>query len=62
MRPNVMPSWESYEAAVGYRAGSHELVKLEYEVHQGPSINGTQQNTLAVQFVTTLRPISVAGH
>ena len=62
MRPNAFPGWQSYEAAVGYRAGSHELVKLEYEMHQGPSINGTQQNTLALQFVATFRPISVAGH
>jgi hypothetical protein len=60
--PSAIPGWRTYEAAVGYRAGKHQLVKLEYEVQQGPSISGTQQNTLAVQFVTTLRPISVASH
>lgn len=60
--PGAFPGWRSYEAAVGYRAGRNELVKLEYEVQQGPAISGTQQNTLAVQFVTTLRPISLAHH
>ena len=62
MSPSAIPGWRSYETAVGYRAGKHELVKLEYEVQQGPAISGAQQNTLAIQFVTTLRPISVARH
>jgi len=35
---------------------------VEYEVRQGPNINSTQQNTLAVQFVTTLGPLSLAAH
>jgi hypothetical protein len=60
--PSAIPGWRTYEGAVGYRAGKHQLVKLEYEVQQGPSISGAQQNTLALQFVTTLRPISVARH
>ena len=60
--PGAFPGSRSYEAAVGYRAGKNELVKLEYEVQQGPAISGTKQNTLAVPFVTTLRPISVASH
>lgn len=62
MNPSAFPGWRSYEAAVGYRAGKRELVKLEYEVQQGPGIGGTRQNTLAIQFVTTLRSISVARH
>ena len=60
--PSAIPGWRTYEGAVGYRAGKHQLVKLEYEVRQGPNITGAQQNTLAIQFVTTLRPISVAAH
>jgi hypothetical protein len=59
---SAVPGWRSYEAAVGYHAGKHELVKLEYEVQQGPGITAAQQNTLAIQFVTTLRPISLARH
>lgn len=60
--PSAIPGWRTYEAAVGYRAGKHQLIKLEYEMLQGPAISGTQRNTLAIQFVTRLRPISVAGH
>jgi hypothetical protein len=60
--PGAYPRWQWYEAAVGYRPGRHELVKVGYEVRQGPNINGTQQNTLAVQFVTTLGPLSFAAH
>jgi hypothetical protein len=61
IRPNLFPGWQSYEAAVGYRPGTHELVKVEYEVKQGPTIVGTQQNTLAIQFVTTLQALSISG-
>ena len=60
--PSAIQGWRSYEAAVGYRAGKYELVKLEYGRLQGPNISGTQQNTLAIQFVTTLHPISIATH
>jgi len=62
MSPSAFPGWRYYEAAFGYRAGKNELVKLEYEVQQGPTISSNQQNTLAIQFVTTLRPISLARH
>jgi hypothetical protein len=50
-----------YEFAVGYRPGTHELVKVDYEVQQGPAINGASQNTLAVQLVTSLHMLSFAG-
>jgi hypothetical protein len=59
---STFPGSRSYEAAVGYRAGKQELVKLEYEMQQGPGITAAQQNTLAIQFVTTLGPIPVAHH
>lgn len=61
IRPSSYSGWQSYEAAVGYRPGNHELIKLEYEIEQGPTISGTKQNTLALQFVTTLHPISFAA-
>ena len=52
----VSPSFGSgrrvYEAAVGFRPSASQLVKLEYETN----------NTVAIQFVTTLRPISFAGN
>jgi hypothetical protein len=47
--------------AVGYRPNSRQLVKLEYEIQQSPLIHGTQQNVLAVQVVTTLKPLMIAG-
>ena len=60
-RPSAFPGSQSYEFAVGYRAGSHELVKVDYEFNQGANIKGNQQNTLAIQFVTTLHPLSISG-
>jgi hypothetical protein len=59
---NAFPGFRAYEAAVGYRAAKHELIKLEYEAQQGPGITATQQNTLAIQFVTTLGPTPLAHH
>lgn len=59
---NVFASWRWYEGAVGYRLGRHELVKVDYEARQGADIHGAQQNTLAIQFVTTLGPLSFAAH
>jgi hypothetical protein len=52
MSASVGPSRRVYEAAVGFRPNAFELVKLEYETN----------NTVAIQFVTTLRPISIAGN
>jgi hypothetical protein len=45
------PGRNVFEAAVGFRPSTFELVKLGYET----------DNTVAIQFVTTLRPISLAG-
>ena len=59
---NTYAGWRWYEAAVGFRPGRHELVKLDYEAKQGSEIYGAQQNTLAIQFVTTLGPLSFAAH
>lgn len=58
---NIYQGWRWYEAAVGYRPGRHELVKLDYEVKQGSNIHGAQDNTLAVQFVATVPPLSFAA-
>jgi hypothetical protein len=52
MTASVGPSARVYEAAVGFRPNTFELVKLEYETNK----------TVAIQFVTTLRPISIAGN
>jgi hypothetical protein len=57
---NVIPRTEVYEAAVGFRPGRNELIKLGYEVQRGQAIRGTLNNILAMQFVTTLHPLSIA--
>jgi hypothetical protein len=61
IRPSFGANSQVYEFAVGYRPGTHELVKVDYEVRQGPAISGASQNTLAVQFITSLRMLSFAG-
>jgi hypothetical protein len=60
-RPNEGHPSQTYEFAVGYRVGAHELMKVDYEAQQGEGISGTSQNTLAVQFVTSLHMVSLAG-
>jgi hypothetical protein len=61
LRTSAYPAPNTYEMAVGYRPNSHQLVKLEYEIQQSPLIRGTLQNVLAVQVVTTLKPLTIAG-
>jgi hypothetical protein len=61
-RPNLGSPSQTYEFAVGYRVGEHELMKVDYEAQQGPGVIGASQNTLAVQFVTSLHMVSLAGH
>jgi hypothetical protein len=54
------PGREIYEVAVGFRPNPHQLVKVGYQIQQGPGLRGTLDNTFAVQLVTSLRPISMA--
>jgi hypothetical protein len=49
-----------YELAAGYRPSSHELIKLEYEILQGPAISATHEQIVAVQLVSTFGPLSAA--
>jgi len=37
-----------------------QLVKVGYEILQGPQIRGTLANTFGVQLVTVFRPVSIA--
>jgi hypothetical protein len=52
MSASYGPGENVFEAAVGFRPNTFQLVKLGYETDR----------TVAVQFVTTLRPISIAGN
>jgi hypothetical protein len=60
LRANAFPGREVYELALGYRPAAFELVKLGYEIQRGPATQGTPGNTLAIQFVTTFGPLSMA--
>jgi hypothetical protein len=52
MTDSAAPGYRVYEAGIGFRASASELVKLEYETNK----------TVAIQFVTTLRPIAFSGN
>ena len=54
------PSYRTYETAIGFRPNSAQLIKIGYTIQNGPAFPGTTYNTLAVQVVTTFRPISIA--
>src|SRR5579871_339583 len=60
LRANAYPAPNTYEMAVGYRPNRNQLVKVEYEIQESPVIRGTLSNTLAVQLVTTLKPLGFA--
>jgi hypothetical protein len=48
---------DSFEFAAGFRPGANQLVKVDYELDRE---NGETGGTLAVQFVTSVHPLSVA--
>jgi hypothetical protein len=48
---------ESFEFAAGFRPGANQLIKVDYELDRE---GGENQGTLAVQFVTTVHPLSIA--
>jgi hypothetical protein len=59
-RSNLAPALQVYETAVGYRPNRLQLVKVGYEIQQGPQIRGTLANTFGIQLVTVFRPVSIA--
>jgi hypothetical protein len=60
-RGNIYVSHNVYEAVIGFRPNASQLVKVGYEIEQGPFIHGAMANVLTLQLVTTLRPITFAG-
>jgi hypothetical protein len=60
IRSNAFTGYQEYEFVAGYRPNRYQLVKLGYEIAQGPQFQGTQGNTLALQLVTSFRAISIA--
>jgi hypothetical protein len=59
-RASAFAGNEAYEVVGGFRPNVYQLVKVGYEIQRGANIRGTLANTLAVQFVTTFRAISMA--
>ena len=60
LRASAFPGHQAYEAVAGFRPNRYQLVKVGYQIQQGPTIRGTLGNTAAVQFVTSFRAISLA--
>ena len=52
---------DAYEMAVGFRPGTHELIKLEYEIEHNDQ-SGQLNRFIMVQLVTTVHPINLAWH
>ena len=60
IRANAFAGRQAYEFAAGFRPNRHQLLKVGYQLQQGPEIRGTLANTFSVQMVTSFHPISVA--
>jgi hypothetical protein len=52
---------EAWEAAIGFRPNTHQLIKIGYVVNR-ESDTGDFYRTFVVQLVTTLNPLSIAWH
>jgi len=60
LRSSATPTVRVYETAVGFRPNRRQLIKLGYEVMEGPAVRGTLGNTFAIQLVTQLPSVSHA--
>lgn len=60
LRASAGPSRQVYELVAGFRPDRLQLVKVGYEIQQGPGIHSLHSNALSVQLVTTLHAVSVA--
>jgi len=52
---------ETYEASVGFRPNSHQLIKVGYSLERERE-EGDFYRMMGVQIVTTLHPLSLAWH
>jgi hypothetical protein len=59
VRANAFPGYQTYETAVGFRPDTRQLIKVGYQIQQGPAIRGSLANVAEVQVVTTLPSFSV---
>lgn len=59
-RMNLAPGRETYELAAGFRPNTHQLIKFDYMIQNGPTIRGSLGNVAAISIVTTFHPISIS--
>jgi hypothetical protein len=59
VRANAFPGYQTYETAVGFRPDARQLIKVGYQIQQGPAIRGSLANVADVQVVTTLPSFSL---
>jgi len=59
LSPQHYPGRQVYESVIGFRSNAIQLIKVGYEVEQGPPARGTLANTFAVQLVTAFRAITI---
>jgi hypothetical protein len=57
---SASPGSQTYEFVGGFRPNTHQLIKFGYTIQQGVQYSGTQGNIAAIEFVTSLRAISIA--
>jgi hypothetical protein len=60
-RGNIYLSRNVYETAIGFRPAAGQLVKIGYEIQQGPFIHGAMANVLTLEIVTTLQLLTLPG-
>jgi hypothetical protein len=60
VRSSAAPGYQTYEAAIGFRPNTIQLIKMGYTIQQGSAIPGARDNVFAVQFITSFRPVSIA--
>jgi hypothetical protein len=59
---NTLPNRQNYEAVIGYRPNRLQLLKVGYLWVCGPGIEGTGDNVLGVQYVTSIHSLSKSLH
>ena len=60
LRASVVPGYEVYEVAAGYRPNRYQLMKFGYQVQQGGNYTPSSSSTFTIQLVTAFRAISIA--
>ncbi len=60
VRSNAFPGYQAYEMAAGVRLNTQQLLKVGYQIQQGPAVRGTLANVAEIELVTSLHLLSIA--